>query len=166
MDYQSLKKNTPDEFMSTSFIGEIIKHGEMIKLHNNPFPCWSKLLINNFKNSLKNFKVHYQPPNSLLLLSTKTEVREYAKSLNLDKSLSDWFDFNEVFCVCHEPEHGKYFGCAYGKSGCNLWIHKKCVGLQHMKDEDLEKLSFICPLCSEYLKIYNILPSYIKSYNM
>jgi hypothetical protein len=50
-----------------------------------------------------------------------------------------------TFCVCGAPEAGLYVECAVGTSGCNGWVHPRCIGLS--EEEAQQKSALVCPLC-------------------
>jgi hypothetical protein len=50
-----------------------------------------------------------------------------------------------TFCVCGAGEGGMYVECAVGTSGCNGWVHPRCIGLSD--EEAQQKSALVCPLC-------------------
>jgi hypothetical protein len=122
---------------------------------DTPLPGWRKnICVRMGGKTQGTLDVTYSPPERSKRLRSKIELQAYLTRYNLSNTLSNRFDFRNVFCVCHANEDsGSYLECSYGKAGCNKWLHSQCVGLGRMNEKQLREMeTVICPLCTVYLE--------------
>ena len=122
---------------------------------DNPLPGWCKnICVRMGGKSQGSLEVTYSPPERTRRLRNKMEIQAYLTKFNLSSFLSSRFDFRSVFCVCHTPEDGgSYLECAFGRAGCNRWLHSQCVGLGKRKEGELREMeTVVCPFCTVYLE--------------
>jgi hypothetical protein len=122
---------------------------------DNPLPGWRKhICVQMGGKTQGTLTIAYSPPKSTRRLRSKLELQAYLVKCNLSNSIINRFNYRTVFCVCHAPEDGRnYLECAFGRAGCNRWLHSECVGLGELTQGKLQEMgTFICPLCSVYLE--------------
>lgn len=131
-------------------------------IDNFPLDGWRKEIYIRMAGHMRgSAEVVYACPDRTTRIRTKVELAKYLSQHRIPLQRMVLFNFNKVYCVCHQPECRRYLECSFGKGGCNGWVHSECVGLGVRSAAELSQMKrVICPLCYHYLLGTGELDSY------
>jgi hypothetical protein len=122
---------------------------------NNPLPGWRKDIVVRMNGKTRGTtEVIYVAPGTGKRLRGRNTLHSYLLSEGISTACLSKFEYHGVFCVCHSKDDKSptYIECSLGLAGCRQWLHSQCIGLGHLREDQIRKMeSVICPFCAAYL---------------